>query len=527
MDQFDVVVVGYGPTGQAAASLLARLGHRVCVFERWPTLYAFPRLCGIDGESARIVQAAGDVDAALAESTERRHYNLVNGAGEMLVQINWDEDTRVCGFYDRLSIYQPDIEDAMDAAARERGAEINQGWEVKDFEQDEDGVTVTAAPRRRGDEGGTPQPPRTVRARYLFASDGARSAVREKLGVEREDLGFNDAFLSVDVMRKREIDIPFDTNVTTCDPLRNVTVVPIGTKRIRFEFLVDPDEDNTELLTPDVGYDFLFSNWGLTREDVEIYRQVIYPFEGKVAYEWRHGRVLLGGDAAHLMPPFAGQGACAGLRDAINASWKLDLVLRGISPDSLLDSYTVERRPHVRTYTVGGVELAKIACVRDVEEAAKRDEEFRRGGGLPAPEIPMVNTGILHRDEDQQPAHPASALAPQGKVRLGESIGRFDDVVGWSFVLMSRDEDPLPALDDARRELLETLGCSIVTFGDGPGRVEDLDGEYGTWLDELGVVAVLVRPDFTVFGGVREIEELPDLIDDLGEQLGVGVLHGA
>jgi 3-(3-hydroxy-phenyl)propionate hydroxylase len=528
MEEFDVVVVGYGPTGQAAASLLARLGHRVCVFERWPSLYAFPRLCGIDGEAARIVQAAGDVDRALAESTERRHYNLVNGEGEMLVQINWTEDTRVCGFYDRISIYQPDIEDAIDDAARERGAVINQGWEVKDFEQDEDGVTVTAAQRRRGYEGGTPEPPRTVRAKYLFASDGARSKIREKLGAEREDLGFSDAFLSVDVERKREIDIPADTTLTVCDPMRNVTVVPIGAKRIRFEFLIDPDEDNTELLTPDVGYDFLASNWGLTRDDVEIYRQVIYPFEGKVAWEWRHGRVLLGGDAAHLMPPFAGQGACAGLRDAMNAAWKLDLVLNGVSDDSLLDSYTVERRPHVRTYTVGGIELANIACIRDPEKAAERDEAFRNGGGLPRPEIPLVDSGILHRGEDGQPAAPAGAISPQGRIRLGDDEGRFDDVVGWGFVLISRAGDPLAALSDSQRELLETLRCAAVAFGDGPGEASDLEGEYGPWLEGLGVEAVLIRPDFTVFGGVEEIDELPALVDDLRAQLGVRELqHGA
>lgn len=121
MEEYDVVVSGYGPTGQSAASLLARLGYSVAVFERWPTMYGLPRLCSLDGEACRIVQAAGDVDQALADSSEVRWYNLVDANGEILIEINF-EDTRVCGFYDRMSMYQPDVEATLDRVAREGGS---------------------------------------------------------------------------------------------------------------------------------------------------------------------------------------------------------------------------------------------------------------------------------------------------------------------------------------------------------------------------------------------------------------------
>jgi 3-(3-hydroxy-phenyl)propionate hydroxylase len=426
-------------------------------------------------------------------------------------------------------MYQPDVEDAIDRAARERGAEIVQGWEVKSFEENADGVTVTAVQRRRGYEGGAAEPPRTVTAKYLIGADGARSAVRTQLAAEREDLGFRDAFLSVDVHRKGVYEFTPDTAVTVCDPDRNVSVIPIGPNRMRFEFLVNPDDDHSSLLVPEIGYDFLKTAWGLTPDDVEIYRQVIYPFEGKVANTWRYGHVLLAGDAAHLMPPFAGQGACSGLRDAMNLAWKLDLILRGIAPEDLLDTYTDERRPHVRQITAGAIELGKIACTRDHEVAAQRDE-FLRAGNVPPPlDAPTITTGILHRDAEGRPAAPAGELIPQGIVEANGRSGRFDDVVGWGFQLLARDVDPGSVLSDEQRAFLDDVRCIAVSVGANAERaaVVDTTGEYAAFFAEHGVEAILARPDFTVFGGVASLDELPRLVDDLREQLQIGALHGS
>jgi 3-(3-hydroxy-phenyl)propionate hydroxylase len=519
--EVDVVIAGYGPTGQAAASLLSRLGHRVLVLERWPSLYPYPRLCGIDGETTRIIQAAGDVDSALARSHPRHHYRIVNGEGEELLHSSWDDDVRSCGFLDRISIYQPDIEDAMDAGARARGAEVRRGWELTGLTQDADGVTATARRHRRGFEprGTAADGELTVRSRFLIGADGARSAVAREVGATSEDLGFRDAFLSVDVLRKREIDIPPDTTITVCDPGRNVSVIPIGRDRIRFEFLVNPDDDNSELLAPEVGREFLQTLWGLTDEDVEIYRQVIYPFEGRVADAWRFERVLLAGDAAHLMPPFAGQGACSGLRDAMNLAWKLDLVLSGVCDAALLDTYAQERRPHVRAYVVRSIALADLACERDPAAAAARDERFRAGHALAPFAPPLLQTGILRRDAAGRLVPPAGELAPQGTVTRDGRRGRFDDVVGWGFVLLADGADPLSALDGDRRAFLSELGTHAVAIGHGAGEVRDDDGDYGAFLAAHGARAILVRPDFTVFGGATSLEDVPALVDELRAHL--------
>jgi hypothetical protein len=256
---------------------------------------------------------------------------------------------------------------------------------------------------------------------------------------------------------------------------------------------------------------------------------VIYPFEGKLTYTWREGRVLLAGDAAHLMPPFQGQGACSALRDAINASWKLDLVLRGISDDTLLDSYQLERREHVKVHVLGSIALAQLACERDPEKAAERNELYRTGKMPPPPEDPVLLDGVLHRDEAGAVALPAGELAPQDVVEYNGRRGRFDDIFGWGFQLLARGQDPLALLNQEQKDFLASINCDVVAIGDEPaeGVAHDVDGAYGRYFDHYGVEAVLARPDFWTFGGARSVEDIPALVDDLSEQLHAHVGVGA
>jgi 3-(3-hydroxy-phenyl)propionate hydroxylase len=526
-EEFDVVVAGYGPTGMAATSLLARKGHAVCAFERWPTLYGQPRMATIDGETARIIQAAGDIKSALANSVARPRYLIANQFGQVLIDHDWDKN-HICGFPYRISLHQPDIEDAMDAAARLEGAEINQGWEVVSVAQDVDFVWVTAQERRMSASGEIFRGERrTVRARYLIASDGARSVVRESLGIERENWPFRGAWLTFDATRKRELPNFFGISpngsvaVIFCAPEgRSHSIIPLGTDHIRFNFETDPDTPGDGGLHLDVALPLLKSVYGITEDDVEIYRQAVYTFEGKLANTWKIGRIFLAGDAAHVMTPFQGQGGCSGLRDAINLTWKMDLVLKGVASDVLLESYESERKPDVRAYVEGSDRLGAVIFTKDPTAAAERDQKLINAPTAKESEQRSIKSGILYCGNP--PRLPAGHLGPQGIVRSSHGDGRFDEIVGRGFQLIGWKVDPNSFLSVDQRKFLKSIGAVVCGVTDTVANGEfllDVDGVYERYFSEFDISGMIQRPDFVIFGTTKKPTEFSSLVDELRHQL--------
>ncbi len=224
-------------------------------------------------------------------------------------------------------------------------------------------------------------------------------------------------------------------------------------------------------------------------------------FQARWADTWRRGRLLIAGDAAHLMPPFAGQGMCAGLRDAMNIAWKLDRVLRGTSPDTLLDTYTPERVPHVQHFIDMSMELGKVICISNPEAAAERDRQMMaalKDPSLapPPPAAPRLGPGLT------EPASPAAGLMSIQAPGTGATAGGLlDDVLGGGSCLVFADTSLLPLLSQ-HRHLLAQAGVPVVALGAEPGQdtIVDSTGAYAAWLQELSSVAVLIRPDFAVYG---------------------------
>lgn len=509
-DLYDVAIVGYGPTGLVAASVLGGLGHHVVVVERHPTLYGLPRLTHIDGETARIVQAAGDVDLALRDAQALDSFRYLSADGEILVDLPWAGES--CGHPAHISMYQPDIEDAIDARVRQYPNVTHlAGWEAAELRILTDQVVLSATRRMRSESEVTDaRDDRQVkiRAKYVLGADGANSFIRRSLGIGLVDFGVDERWLNIDTKTRRPLPERFNYTMVFCDPARPHMFMPIGTKRQRFEFAALPDEDKDILESSDCAWQWLRETHDLGPEDVEIIRQVLYPIKAKMAESWSDGgRVFLLGDAAHTMPPTMGQGACSGMRDAITLSWKLDLVLRGQATDDLLTTYETERRPHAQAIVEGSVMLGDVAYTMDPVRAAARDEAFRSGSVPPPPPFPILQAGVIQTAEDGTPAPFAGTLAPQGVVSSADGrAGRFDDVIGHGFTLVTRvSADAL--LDRGQEAFLESIGCTVHTLVPGePRSFGDDAGTYLRYLDEIEADLFISRPDFVVFGSCLEAD---------------------
>jgi 2-polyprenyl-6-methoxyphenol hydroxylase-like FAD-dependent oxidoreductase len=487
----DVLVVGAGPVGQITALLLAAHGLRVIVLERQDQPYPLPRAVALAHDVLRVLHTLG-LGARLAGLLDPwgqpGHEFLFESAdGERLVETRYSLES-ASGHPQMSGFSQPDLELVLEDRVKAVAAiDQRRGVTVRSLDVVGDHVHVLAV-----DGDGTEK---TVLARYVVGCDGANSTVRDLIAAPVIDLAFDRDWLVVDVVPHGPLPNSLRHAGQHLDPARPTTFVPAGPNRRRFEFMIMPNDD-AGMLDTDAGAWALLRRWGFEPANGELTRHARYTFRARWATQWRAGRILLAGDAAHQMPPFLGQGLNSGIRDAANLAWRLALVATGGAPETLLDDYVAERRDQVETIVRESVRLGRLICTTDPEEATRRNELLKRDGRRPksAQTSWPLRTGTLRDDPG------AGSVGLQARVGIGSVIHLLDDLCSDSgrFMLLGAASDPVERLDPALAARWRSLGGVSAHFG--PDGWIDVDGKYSQWFDALDARVVLIRPDFHVFG---------------------------
>jgi len=520
---YDVAIVGYGPVGATLAGLLGKLDLSVAVFEKTKEIYPKPRAVGFDHDAMRLFQRLG-VSESIKPYIEPFREEIYVGVDDRVLQhFKHMEKPYPLTWNPHFTCNQPSIEKVLrDANANLPNIHVALGAEFIRFEQSLDHLKLHIKDSNNQST--------MCEAKYLIGCDGASSPIRRQIGFEMENFDYDEHWIVVDMKVKKEFltQLP-NVNVQYCKPQRPSTMICCPGNHRRWEFMTIPGDNLDDIVSENRIWDLL-KPW-IKPSQAEIWRAAAYRFHALVAKEWQDERVFLAGDSAHQTPPFLGQGMCQGLRDAGNLAWKLKHVISNQADESLLETYTQERRPNVLATTKLAKECGLIISERDPQKAKERDEKILSENNgdtkfIPRQElIPPLDSGLIDLSSPL-----AGSVFPQPIVNLFNKPNiLMDDLTEPCFRLVVLEEKiseyeilqiNQQAIHLKIKIIILKLNASFTTQTESSTlEVIETLGIIRKWLNKAGCIGAIVRPDHYVYSGIVSSSKIADCMSVLSSQL--------
>ena len=352
MKKYDVAIVGFGPTGGTLANLLALQGFSILIIEKEKSFYPLPRAVHFDDEIMRVFQTIGITDKFLKHTIINKGTKFVNSKNRVV--LDWPRPRSITenGWYPSYRFHQPDLERKLRRRLKDfKKVSVMQNTKVNSLKEEKNSVKICI-------ENINNNKISEITAKYIIGCDGARSTIRKQIKAKFQNLGFTQKWAVVDlILKKNKKELP-DRTIQYSNSKRPATYCRNVGKRRRWEFAINNKESEKKVLSNSYIWNFL-KPW-LKPSEALMERKTIYTFQSAISKKWKKGRVFLAGDAAHLMPPFMGQGMCAGVRDASNLAWKIAYCLKNNHSEKLLNTYQSERYSNVIEYIKTTVKMGEF-----------------------------------------------------------------------------------------------------------------------------------------------------------------------
>ncbi|MBV1789962.1 bifunctional 3-(3-hydroxy-phenyl)propionate/3-hydroxycinnamic acid hydroxylase [Marinobacterium sp. D7] len=528
----EVVIVGGGPNGIALANYMGMYGINTLVLDSSEEILPYPRAVGMDDEAVRVLQGVGLAEPALKDMIRNVPLRYYNARGVCFAEVK--PTTAKYGWPMRNIFMQQLTEVTLrEGLSRYESVDLRLGHNMNSIAQGAEGVTL-AVTDNTGRE-------YSIKAQYVVAADGARSEIRNQLDIGYTGMTHPAKWIVVDAANDK-LDAPY--TALHADPERPFVCIHMPYQYRRWEFMLHPGEDEETMCEEGKIRALIRNHIGDAVDELDIVRIRAYTHNSRVASTFAKGRVMLCGDAAHITPPWAGQGLNSGLRDVVNIGWKLAAVVKGRAPQSILQTYDTERRGHATDLIALADNMGAVLGMTNPILAGVRDWIFKASDSVDNlrehlaefkfKPVAQITKGIVYHEGDEVYQDSAvGQLFIQPDVEDAEGNRRkFDEILGDWFAVVGYRVNPADFMSDENRAFWDTLETRYVQVNrsrsglsyderltaSGASSVEDVDNGLADWFGAVRNKIVIVRPDRFV-AAITSPARLNEALDELRKRL--------